>query len=273
MGDYTLTANTNATVVSPLVTAADTVYLNTFALQFTANGSITCAAIYAKASSGGAVTAGTITLGAGVTANITANLFAGTASLVTLTTGKTVNLVGNATGGTVTGGNNAFNLDTGGTLNMTGNAMAPSSGHCISLSTGAVVNITGNATGGSGRAVYLSAGTLTITGNVKGAATGAGIYALGGSFTLNGMLDESGGASALVQLVSGCTFTWNPTAGAAYTHGGEAMRAAADLTLPTAGNVRLGSGDFGWVGSLVTPTLNVSAEDRSSIDVRRGVSV
>ena len=222
-GDF----HTGATWIGGVVPGVgDNAYTNTRAITITQD--VTCDLISNRAD-GGATIGGTLVCATdGLT--ITANLQAGTTTLLTVTANIGLTIVGTTTGGTasniravlwnspgtltVTGnpiaGTNGTaagiaNSHASGVINITGDPVASTTVASVAVSNtaGGTINITGNCTGGAFAASVCvnntSTGTMNITGNCLGGATTTAYGAAntgGGTMNITGNCTGAGTTSS-----------------------------------------------------------------------------
>lgn len=163
---------------------------------------------------GGATAGGSFSLSNGVT--LTANVFAGSASCVTLAGTVSATVIGNINGGSAA---TAYGVSMGstGTLTITGSisgGTVSTTAHGINVSAAGIVNVTGNVIGSSVSNAGLNivaAATITITGNVNGGTAGYGLTNnSSGTTTITGTV--TGGAQVGLINASAGTITITGTA-------------------------------------------------------------
>lgn len=196
--------------------AGDVLVANSFAITVNVSTDLGATGEVRNDTTGTATAGGSFALSNGVT--LTANVIAGTVSVVTLTSTNSATIVGNVTGGTSA---NAYgvNHSSSGTITITGNVTGGSGASAFGLNMSTAngkATITGNVAAGSGSAatgVYPDASgqAVTVTGNVTGGASAnaAGIRARSSSaITVTGnVTGGSAAAGILVETTGSITVT------------------------------------------------------------------
>jgi hypothetical protein len=187
-------------------TSSDVLHSNNFAI--TVNVDTTVGEVR-NDNANSATAGGSFTLNNNIT--LTADIFAGGVTCVTLASTNSASIVGNVTAGT--SGSFAFgaNNSSTGTLTITGDVTAGSGSGAegVRNSVAGTLTITGDVTGGSGSSAFgvqnVSTGTLTITGIATGGTVAAGAAnAATGTLTIVGSA-TGGNAIAAVGASNGGT--------------------------------------------------------------------
>lgn len=249
----------SGTAAAQTFVAGDVLVANSFAITVNVSTDLGATGEARNDTTGGATAGGSFSLSNGVT--LTANVFAGTVTCVTLAGSASASVVGNVTGGTSA---NAIGVDsTGtGTLTVTGNVTggtASSTFGVRSASSGPVV-LTGNATSGSGafsHGMFLANGgsaSLTMTGNVTASAQAIGLDNAGiGAATITGTVTGSSAqvgarnSGAGSMTIVGTAIGGSGGAGASNTSTGT-------MTVTRARGGSLASSAVGVIGSTTGPT-------------------
>ena len=278
----------SGTAAAQTFVAGDVLVSNGFAITVNVSTNLGSTGEVRNDTTGGATAGGSFSLSDGVT--LTANVFAGSATCVTLAGTASATIVGNITAGTATNAHGVSTSSTG-TLTITG-AVTGGSGantHGVNFTSAspATVAITGNVTGGSGANYgvnHANSGTLTITGNVAATANALGVASnstgttnvtgnvsgAGGSATNWGIAHYGGATTTVVGTVTGGSSSPGFSGGGTFTctraKGGAAASAAVGVMGSTTGSTSVEEIEFGDLGAsptsgpirLVDKTSNVA---------------
>lgn len=189
--------------------SGDVLVSNSFAITVNVSTDLGSTGEVRNDTTGGATAGGSFALSNGVT--LTANVYAGSVTCVTLTSTNSATIVGNITGGTSA---NAYGVSTSstGTITITGSVTGGTAASAYGINTttnSSKITITGNITAGSGSAsagawIDAAAVVITVTGNVTGgsSANAAGIrMRTSAALTLTG--NTTGGSAGQGVLVEG----------------------------------------------------------------------
>ena len=177
--------------------AGDTIFLEGFKLTLDGGNSATytCAAIKARNNSGGAGNAGYIDPLTSTPFTMACDLYAGSATILTLASGKTITSAANWYGptGAVTG------FVVSGTVTTLTSATGGSGGMCIDIASSGVITTCTTATGGSATNAYgirVRKTLTTLTNAIGGSAAGAHGVDVCLSSTLGTLTNATGGSAA-----------------------------------------------------------------------------
>lgn len=180
--------------------AGDVLVANSFTVTVNVSTDLGSTGEVRNDTTGGATAGGSFSLSNGVT--LTANVFAGTVTCVTLASTASATIVGNLTGGSSA---NAYGVDvsSSGALTVTGSLTGGSgnSAYGVFYNGSGTASITGNVIGGAGVSAgglhMQTAATTNITGNVTAAANafGARNWA-GGNMIITGTVTGGPGSTA-----------------------------------------------------------------------------
>lgn len=235
---------------------------NSFAITVNVNTDLGSAGEVRNDTTGGASAGGSFALSSGVT--LTANVFAGTATCVSLASGN-ASVVGNVSGGT---GSNAYGITTSstGTLTVTGSVTggSGSGAHGVNATTNnSSVVVTGNVTAGAGTATAgvwadAIAVAVTITGNVTGAnpANSVGVRLRNSStLSLTGTVFGAGQPGVLAEGTGNVTIVGTAIGGTSGTAGVNATSSSSVTVVRAKGGTAASSGV--GVSSGLTGTVSV----------------
>ena len=190
-------ATPSGTAAAVTFASGDVLMANSFTITVNVSTNLGSTGQVRTDTTGGATAGGGFTLNNGVT--LTANVFAGTTTICTLSSGSAT-ITGNCISGSAYGAVCALNLGTG-TLTINGNVTSSSgdsANGCQNQSSG-TITINGNVTGGSNNgcgAVNMVGGIINITGNVLGAGGGGRGVINNGSGRINISGNVTGGSNA-----------------------------------------------------------------------------
>lgn len=276
--------NVNATDVwatTPTGTAAavtfaagDVLVANSFTVTVNVSTDLGSTGEVRNDTTGGATAGGSFSLSNGVT--LTASVFAGSATCVTLASTASATIVGNITGGSSSNASGASTTSSG-TLTITGAVTGgiASNAHGVNFNAASpgTAAITGNVTGGSGVNVgvnHSGGGTVNITGNVAATANGIGVASnttgtlnvtgnvsgAGGSATNYGIVHYSTGTTTVTGTVTGGSASAGFSGGGTFTctraKGGPSASSAVGVIGSATGSTSVESIEFGDLGASPT---------------------